>query len=539
MFARLLTTLGVAVLTSGLLAATPAAAKWRRAETEHFIAFADLSKDELESRVERLERFDALMRKLLNVEETVKVQVFILPSLSDVQELANNRNVGGFYNASAQLAYGFVPAKFSFNQEGYTPEAVSMHEYTHHMLLGGIDRYVPMWATEGLATLFMTARLDDDGGITVGAPNPAFSTAMYSGSRWSIEKLLKSDKDEIGKSERIELYTRGWALAHYLWLSGKRPGQYAKFIKLLNESGDALSAGREAFGDLDKLNSEVNAYLRRGSFPVSKLTGKQLDASTEISVRELTEGEEAILEYRMRSLLGVDKERSVKLADEARPIGMRFPDDPFVQRTMTEIEYDAAHLNDDLGFEAAETAADRALASDPENLMAMTYKGRIFAQRAIEQDSPELMTEARNWFLRANKVDPNHPLPFELYYDTFVAQGSTPPSDAVNGLFRSTVLMPQDSSLRMKAAIELIRLGDISRARSVLAPAAFYPHVSDDNPMRKIIAKIDEDVSPTELIDWIHEEKHDQRINAYLSAKILQEDEEKEDQEKDGGESKE
>lgn len=468
---------------------------------------------------------------LFAIEDTVKVHVFMLPSISDVQELAGNPNIGGFYNATAQLAYGFVPEKLNVYQEGYTAETVSMHEYAHHMLLGSTDRYIPIWASEGLATLFMTARFDADGGITIGAPNPAFSVPTYSGSRWSIEKLLRSDNEEIGRNERVQLYSRGWALAHYLWLSGKRPGQYVEFIAELNRTGDALAAGRKAFGSLDALDREVNAYLRGTTFPASTISKDQLDTPTEISIRELSLGEEAILRYRMISLLGVDKERSVKLAEDARPVAAQYPDDAFVQRTLAEIEYDVASLNDDMGYEAAELAADRALALDPGNLMAMLYKGRIAVKRGIsDEGTMGDWTTARGWFVKANRANPNHPLPFVLLYDSYVAADQVAPEAVVGGLFRAVVLMPQDISLRARAAVELIRQDLIPRARTVIAPAAFYPHLPADNPMRKLVEKIDSGASREGLLKYIEDERFSERYNDFLALEIAEEDKEKEEE---------
>ena len=518
----------------GLLAlfgvlATPAHAEWRRAESQHFIAFGQMSDSDLRTRLERLEKFDAMMRQLFNVEDTVKVHLFLLPSMGDVQEYANDSGVGGFYNATAQLAYAFMPEKLSFYRQGFTPESILLHEYTHHMLLGGLDVYVPGWATEGLAEMFSTVRYDSDGGLTIGAPNPARSQFVYSGSRWNVEKLLRSDKDRPTGDERIELYSRGWALAHYLWLSGKRPGQYSKFLACLNDSGEPVECGKKVFGDLDKLDREVNAYLRRSTFPASSFSEEQLDAPTDITVRDATPGEEAILHYRMVSLLGVNKETAPKLAADARPVGAKYPNDAFVQRAMAEIEYDAASVGEGGDFGLADAAADRALAADPENVMAMAYKGRIAAQRAMKSDEPAgYWDEARKWFLKANKLEPNNPLPFVLYYDSFIAERGEAPEGAVGGLYRAIVLMPQDPSLRARAAVELIKSDDIAKAREVLAPAAFSPHAAPENPMRKLIDQIDEDKSPTELEGWIEDEKFDVRFNDFLGNQVNEELAEKE-----------
>jgi tetratricopeptide (TPR) repeat protein len=516
-----------AMTLTSLVISAPAQADWLEARSKHFIVYGDMSEADLRNRTERLERFDALLRTLFSVEDSARVSVFILPTIGDVQDLAHNRDIGGFYNASAQLAYGFVPARLNFDVQGLSAEAISMHEYTHHILLSGVDRFVPGWATEGLAEFFMTAKLNDDGSITVGAPNPSRTRAMFAQSHWTVEDLLTSDDRKISRDEEIEKYSRGWAMIHYLWMSGKRPGQYVKFIKLLNENGDALAAGKEAFGDLDKLDQEINAYLRRSGFPSSRFSAEQLHTPADVAIRRLSAGEEAILPYRMQSLLGVDEDTAPKLANRARPVAAGYPNDAFVQRSLAEMEYDARQ------YDAADAAADRALAADPKNLMAMAYKGRVAAQRARKSQSAADWQVARNWFLKANQVDPNHPLPFELYYDSFSAAGETPPADAVSGLFRATVVMPQDSGLRARAAAELIRAGNVKRARTVLAPVAFNPHASQDNPARKAIEKIDAGASAKDLLAYLDGEKFLLKLNDFTGPDLA-----KEEQDKDKGKNK-
>ena len=312
-----------------------------------------------------------------------------------------------------------------------------------------------------------------------------------------------------------------------LWMSGKRPGQYAKFIELLNEKGDALAAGREAFGDLDKLNAELNAYLTRRAIPVSKFSAAQLRTPSQITFRPLTAGEAAILPFRMQSLIGVDDKTAPPLADAARPVAAKYPNDTFVQRAMAEMEYDAKH------YDAADAAADRALAADPKNLMAMAYKGRIALQRARQSHSAADWQAARGWFIKANKVEPNHPLPFELYYDSFVVADQVPPQDAVAGIYRAVEVMPQDTSLRVRAAVELIRAGNIKRARTVLAPAAFYPHAAPDNPGRKLIEQMDKGASSKDLLAYADKEKVLLKVNEFTGPDLA-----KEDQDKNAGKDK-
>ena len=362
------------------------------------------------------------------------------------------------------------------------------------MLLSSTNAFVPGWVTEGLAEMFMTAILKGDGSIIVGATNPARRYSMTSQSRWTVEEMLVKDNQKVLPSEEIERYTRGWALVHYLWLSGERKGQYVKFIEDLNQGGDQLAAGRKAFGDLGKLDGEVDGYLRHRSLPTSMFTAQQLKAPTDVAVRPLSEGEQAMIGMRMESVRGVDKESGPKLYARAQPVAARYPGDPIVQTWFAEMAYDAGE------YAASSQAADRALAAAPGSLMAMVYKGRVAAQAAVKSEKEADWQTARSWFLKANRVDPNHPLPFVLFYDSFTAAGQLPPPSAVNGLYRAVVLVPQDLNLRTRAAIALIRDNDIAKARTVLAPAAFYPHNKPGNSMAQLIAAIDEKMDSKALL---------------------------------------
>jgi len=58
-----------------------AEAEWLEAKSPHFVVYGDMSEQTLRYRTERLERFDALMRSLFKVQDTVPVSVFVLPTM--------------------------------------------------------------------------------------------------------------------------------------------------------------------------------------------------------------------------------------------------------------------------------------------------------------------------------------------------------------------------------------------------------------------------------------------------------------------------
>src|SRR5207237_9576397 len=82
-----------------------------------------------------------------------------------------------------------------------------------------------------------------------------------------------------------------------------------------------------------------------------------------------------IIDVRMRSAVGVNDKTAPDVADDAQHDAAGCENDVFVQRTLAETYYDAKR--DD----ASMAAADRALALEPTNVMAMVYKGRVYARK--------------------------------------------------------------------------------------------------------------------------------------------------------------
>ena len=138
-------------------------------------------------------------------------------------------------------------------------------------------------------------------------------------------------------------------------------------------------------------------------------------------------------------------------------------------------------------------AAEHALAAEPGNVMAMVYKGRVLARQSR-------WDEARAWFIKANHAEPNYALPLVLYYDTYTRAGVAPPKSAVNALMRAIVLSPQDSSVRLRVAYQLLGEGDLALARKVLAPVAFEVHGSGDNKALEVLKQIDAKASPAAVL---------------------------------------
>lgn len=497
---------GGAVLLGCAGLAAPAHAEWTEAKSPHFTVYADAPESELKSRTLRLERFDAALRGLFKVEGDDSTTLYVTHGAEEIRRLIGRDNVLGFYRGDAQGPVAFIPETLGNNISGITPDQIMFHEYTHHILLSNEKAVYPSWVTEGLAELFSTASFRSDGSVVIGAQVKNRGYAMLGMSHWTVKRLLDSDVHRPTDDERIELYSRGWLLCHYLLISGKRPGQFFAYIAAVNKGQKPLEAAQAVFGDLDKLNGEIESYIAQGSLPSSVLSAERIKAATNVTLRKLTPGEAAIMPYRMASANGVNSTTAGPLAAKAHAAADRFTDDAFVQRALAEMDFDARD------YERADAEAARALALDPANMMAMIYRGRVAAMKAVKAGGPQadgLWKEARGWFLKANKQSGDYALPYILFYDSFIAAGQPVPKDAQEGLKAAAILAPSDSFVRVRLADVLIHAGEIAQARALLAPLAANVDEGGQTPFVKLVQTIDGGADQATVVAKLRELKLD------------------------------
>lgn len=497
---------GTALLAAVMGMAGTAHAEWIEAKSPHFIVYADAPESEIKNRTLRLERFDAALRGLFKVEGEDSTTLYVTHNVDEIRRLNQQPNVLGFYHGDAQGAVAFIPESLGNNVQGLTAEQVMFHEYTHHILLSNEKAVYPSWMTEGLADFFSSMTFRPDGSVVIGAQVKNRGYAMLGMSHWSVKRLLDSDVHRPTDDERIELYSRGWLLCHYLLISGKRQGQFFAYIAALNKGQKPLEAAQVVFGDLDKLNDEVEGYIARGSLPSSVLSADRIKASTNVTLRKLTPGEAAIMPYRMASANGVNGTTAGPLAAKAHVVGDRFAEDAFVQRSLAEMDFDAKD------YDRADAEAARALALDPANVMAMVYRGRVAAMKAIKATDPQANTlwrDARGWFLKANKQSGDYALPYVLFYDSFVAAGQPVPKDAQQGLQAAALLAPSDPFVRVRLADMLLHAGQIAEARMVLAPLAANADDGGQTPFVKLVTTIDSGADQAAVLAKLREVKLD------------------------------
>ena len=490
-----------------LLLGAPAAAKaeWREASSRHFLVYSEGSTQSVQDFATKLEKFDKAMRARLSLEDVDlgpanRVTVFVVDNQLAVERLARRSNVAGFYSGRAGGSIAVIPrSSGGGGLNDLAPATILLHEYSHHIMLHNAAIAYPAWFREGFAEFNSTARFEKDGSIGFGAAANHRAWGLIGMSPLPIELLFDPTRRKFSQAEwESTIYGRGWLLTHYLMFEPKRVGQLGKYMAALNGGKGSLEAAKTAFGDLKALDRELRVYLNQKRIPYMRVRPELL-AVQPIAIRTLRPGEAATMDLRIRSRVGITKNDAGRVALAMRKSAAPFPSDAAVQAALAEAEFDAGNLD------AAQAAAERAIAADPKTIDGFLYKARVAMARAKDGsgDKAPLWKEARRLILQANRVDPNDPEPLILFFRSFVDQGAPPTRNAVEGLLRAFELAPQDGGLRINVARQMLVDGKAAEARAALAPIAYDPHGGAlSRAVTAVIAKLDESGPKAALELW-------------------------------------
>ena len=244
-----------------LLSAQAAQAEWRRAETANFLVHGEGSEGDLRRHAERLERFDALLRRQLNVppmDGARKLPVYLVYTNKELRQVNPNlaEGIAGFYSASEIDVYAVLNRR--------SGDDILFHEYAHHFMFQNFPGGYPGWFTEGFAEFFMTASVDNADKVTVGYFNPGRLRTLNEVDWIPVEQLLTSrPRDLENRRARSAFYAQSWLLTHYMFMdAGRRRGLDA-YLAAVARGTPPVEALRTHLGHTpDSLEAALKAYLR-------------------------------------------------------------------------------------------------------------------------------------------------------------------------------------------------------------------------------------------------------------------------------------
>lgn len=465
-----------------LCTAAVAQAEWKEATTEHFVVYSDMDAAKLKAAAENLERYDYLLRIMLDLpkQHPLKVRVYLLGDAADVGRslgYSGDVGIGGYYIASARgpMAVGMRKSVGDV-ESGVDGETVLLHEYAHHLMLQHSQAAYPMWYVEGFAEYYGTTRILPDS-FEVGQMAPFRRAWFKDGGQWlPLKELLTARNYKDIDNQVGLLYAQGWLLVHYLSDNPQRSGQLRRYLTMVNAGVDYKKAMDAAFGaDAKDLDAELRRYSRRQQLPALRISFKNMSIGP-VTVKSLSAARSAMMDLEIELGRGLYAKDAAKFAQAVRAKAKDYPDDPSALGLLTFAERYAGNLA------AADAAGDRWRAAAPNEPRAYLLKGLIAIDRLTASKSKETSAwvAARAFIEKAKALAPQEPLVLEGYYDSYAASGVLPPPVAQNALVSALELVPQDDVLRYRVAYDLEQRGYIEDALLMIMPAALNAHQSDD-----------------------------------------------------------
>lgn len=469
-------TIAIAALAISMLCMPgKAEARWRVAESEHFVVYADDSERDLQRFGEMLERYHAGLelatgRQMATPSPSNRLTVFVVGGQRDIAELSgrDSRSLAGFYIPRASGSIAFVQDIRPSSRITDFSMIILLHEYAHHFFSITSPFALPEWMSEGAAEFFASARFPANGNLEIGRPADHRMTELIYADDVPIRRLLDYNNLAVRDSNDA-FYGRSWLLYHYLMMTPERTGQLTAYLQALNADTSPLQAGEQVFGDLDRLENELNIYMRRRSYDGLVVDADYLITSP-VTVRALSDGMNENLPLLIRSKRGVNREQALELVEEIRTVAQRYPGDADVLAALAEAEYDSG--NDT----AAIAAADRAIAIDPSVTNAYVQKGYALFRLAGEAGDDADYRAAMAPFQALNRIENDHPLPLIYFYRRFKQSGEAPSELAQAALQRASQLAPFDIGLRLELVQMLAQNGEIRLSGVMLDPLLANPH---------------------------------------------------------------
>ena len=482
-------------LLMAMFAPLEAQAKWLRADTNNFIIYSEGSEKSLREFAETLQRFDATLRlrfKIAADEDSNRLTIYLVPRASDAGRLATGESgssIAGFYRPAYEGSYA-VAHRENVTIKG-TPQSqqVLFHEYGHHFMMRHLPGAFPAWFIEGFAEFYSTVDFTKTGQAEIGKPPYSRAYGLIAMPKIPVATLLVEQPGAMRNRQQKDVYYgRSWLLTHMFFNDSVRNGQLATYIDAINSGVDPRKAATDAFGDLDRLDKDLNRYLNR---PLSYgTTGEPVAVTGSVAIRALTEAEGALLPLHLERLsAGNDKQRIARVRGSLRELAGRYADDADVWHELAKAEWEDSSETRDRS--ATRGAVDKALSLNPKHVRANVLLGWILS----EEVGAKADADAADWnavrkpIILANRTDPNDPMPLYSYFRTFLDQGIEPPPIAIDGLARSFTLAPENTGRRVSYAFALANRGEVDTAVRLVRIVAFDPH--DDGQGETLLAQLE------------------------------------------------
>lgn len=254
---------------------------WLRIDSPHFVVVTNGSEKQGRRVADQFERMRSVFHVAfprLQIDPGSPIIVLAIKDERDFRALEPTA-----YLAKGQLKLGGLflrtPDKnyvlMRLDAEGEHPYSIVYHEYTH-LLLSKAAEWLPLWLNEGLAEFYQNTEIHDKE-VSLGEPSAENILLLRQNRLLPLATLFTVDGTSPYYHEENKgsiFYAESWALTHYIQVRDRHEHthQLTDYEELLVKKVDAVSAATQAFGDLKRLQVDLEKYIQQAQFNYFKMS---------------------------------------------------------------------------------------------------------------------------------------------------------------------------------------------------------------------------------------------------------------------------
>jgi tetratricopeptide (TPR) repeat protein len=372
--------------------------QWIEVRSDHFTVITDSNEKQARHILDQFERMRWMFQTLFpqaNPDPAAPIVVIAAKNEKtfDAMEpeayLARGQlKLGGYFMQAADKNYILL----RLDAEEEHPFAAVYHEYTH-LQFSSMSEFMPLWLNEGLAEFFQNTEIRNKD-VVIGEASPEDILYLRQNRTIPLPVLFKVDAKSPYYHEEQKgsvFYAESWALTHYLFTTDKKmhTSHVTDYLNRMSHHEDPVAAAEKTFGDLNKLQTNLEAYI----------------------------GHSAYMDFILSSAAAPIDESAYKVS------------------ALTETQSDAARA-DVLAYvqrtKESHALLNEVLKSDPNNAQAHETMGFLEMQQGH-------MDEARKWYEAAVKLDSQSYLAHYYFAAMSMRQGTGVKDEEIESSLRTAI----------------------------------------------------------------------------------------------------
>jgi len=270
---------------------------WLQLRSPHFTVVTDANEKQARHIAGQFERMRWVFQTLFpkgNVDPAAPIVVIAVKDKKGFQELEPEAYLAkGQIDLTGLFLHGpdknYILVRLDGQEEH--PFATVYHEYTHVQLSSAAE-WLPLWLNEGLAEFFQNTDIRDKE-VDLGQASVGDLLYLRQHRLLPLATLFQVDASSPYYHEEQKgsiFYAESWALTHYLEINDKQMNTHrlGDYVELLSKHEDPVTAAAQAFGDLQQLQKNLDAYVANARYQYFRMTASTTIDPSSFQVKALT-----------------------------------------------------------------------------------------------------------------------------------------------------------------------------------------------------------------------------------------------------------